>query len=440
MKGRSLLWLVVAALVAVAVMVVISLTRDAPWQGSGHHLKVFANLPVNEVTQIRVVGPNATLTVARKADRWRVAERSDYPAAFSKVRDLLRTLWDLKAVRELQVGPSQFDRLQISPPAKGGGTQVELTDAQGKSLGGLIIGKPLAGSQDDAGGAAPGRFVYQPADKDRVYVVSEGFYDLEPVEVSNWLDHDFIAGGDLDKVVRETASNNPGWTVVRPSGKGDWSFADGSPGEKVKPEAGNLLGHFSPSFTDVRPAGAPTSETGLDQPVRADLHTTDGFTYKLYFGKTGPDNARFLKVEVAAQLPPEPPQQPEEKKAGNDEPVKKAGDLKARLEREKACENWVYLVPASTVETLLKPRGELEARPKPALGGAPPPAMPDHPNVNPNQAELPVTGINPGPSPSMPDLPGPMPNRSEARTPPGSTAAPTEVPSPVPAPTPPGSP
>ena len=180
MNRRNLWLLIAAAVVAVIAIFIYNANRNARWEAEHREVKVLPDLAVNEVTQIHITAPNAALTVARKDDLWRVTERNDYPADFSKIRDLLRTMWELKAVRQVEVGPSQFDRLQISPPGKGAGsgTQVELAGQGGKTLGALVIGKALQ-SEPEPGIPAPGgRFVYNPANKDHAYVVAESFYGL----------------------------------------------------------------------------------------------------------------------------------------------------------------------------------------------------------------------------------------------------------------------
>jgi hypothetical protein len=225
--NRRNLWLLIAvAVVAVIAIVFYDANRNARWEGEHRELRVLPDLAVNDVTQIHVTAPNAALTVARKDDLWRLAERNDYPADFSKVRDLLRSLWELKAVREVEVGPSQFDRLQISPPGKGAGsgTQVELTGQGGKALGTLVIGKAVQGEPETGVAAPSGRFVYNPANKDHAYVVSDSFYGLEPLPVNQWLDKTFISAGEVDKVVREDAPGNPGWAIARPDPKGPRGF------------------------------------------------------------------------------------------------------------------------------------------------------------------------------------------------------------------------
>jgi hypothetical protein len=445
MKRRNLALLIAAAIVAVVVIVIYNANRNARWEAAHREVKVLPDLAVNDVTQIHVTAPSATLTVARKQDLWRVAERYDYPADFAKVRDLLRTLWELKAVREVEVGPSQFDRLQISPPGKGAGsgTQIDLAGQAGKTLATLVIGKTLQGQAEEAPGIPGGRFVYNPANKDHAYVVSEAFYGLEPLQVNQWLNKAFITGDDVDKVVREDAPGNPGWTIARLDPKGPWVFVPDVNGEKVKEEPANLLSHFSPTFTDVRPPDAPAAETGLDQPVRAQLHTTDGFTYKLAIGKPGPEKTRYLTVQVDAQLPaartPEPNEKPEDKKTKDDEFNKHLGELRERLEREKKFAGWVYEVPEYSLENLLKPRADLVSKAAPApRPAAPAPATP---------AAVPSVTVPPAPTPTstppaapVPVVPAPtplatapVPAATAPVAPPPATTAPTPV---MPAPTP----
>jgi hypothetical protein len=438
MNRRNLWLLIAAAVVAVIATFIYNANRNARWEAEHREVKVLPDLAVNEVTQIRITAPNAALTVARKDDLWRVAERNDYPADFSKVRDLLRTLWELKAVREVQIGPSQFERLQISPPGKGAGsgTQVEVAGQGGKILGTLIIGKALQ-AEPEVGVAAPsGRFVYNPANKEHAYVVADLFYGLEPLQVNQWLDKTFINAGEVDKVVREDAPSNPGWTIARPDPKGPWVFVPETNGEKVKEEPANLLSHFSPTFMDVRPPDTPAAETGLGQPVRAKLHTTDGFTYKLAIGKPGPDKTRYLTVQVDAQLPasrtPDPNEKPEDKKAKDDEFNKHLGELRERLEREKKFAGWVYEVPEFSVENLLKPRADLVNKPAPTPTPATPPAAPVPAVVPPTPPPVPAP---PAPTPTPAATPPTAVPAEAVPTPSPSTTVPAPVPE-IPPPTP----
>ena len=44
----------------------------------------------------------------------------------TKIRDLIKTLWELKAGQEMQVGPSQLGRLKVIAPGQGTETGIEI--------------------------------------------------------------------------------------------------------------------------------------------------------------------------------------------------------------------------------------------------------------------------------------------------------------------------
>ena len=151
--------------------------QSAKWSDSKTDRTIFQNLPVNDITKIQIRSGPASVTLEKKGDEWGVAERDDYPADFAKIRDLIKTLWELKAGQEMQVGPSQLGRLKVTAPGQGpeSGIEIDLKGEKESQIASLIIGKSVDQSNAAAGAAATGRFVYNPAVKDRVYLVSESF-------------------------------------------------------------------------------------------------------------------------------------------------------------------------------------------------------------------------------------------------------------------------
>jgi hypothetical protein len=77
-----------------------------------------------------------------------------------------------------------------------------------------------------------------------------------------------------------------------------------------------------------------------------------------------------MQVKVAAELQtartPEPGEKPQDKTKRDEEFAKKQADLKQRLEKEKKYEQWIYIVPDYNVETFLKRRDEIVAKPSPS--------------------------------------------------------------------------
>jgi hypothetical protein len=406
MKKNQLLLLLALAIVLGIAGIYFQFSRSAGWNDAKTDRRIFQNLPINDIVKIQIHSTSATVTLEKKQNKWGVAERNDYPADFDKIRDLTRTLWQLKAAREMEIGPSQFERLHISAQGQGRGSGVEI-DLKGEnetSIATLLLGKTMEQGEDATRG---GRFVYNPSTKDRVYLVSETFANIEPIVLGSWLDKSFIAPSEILEIDQSPWSNNQGWKVVRDTPKGEWKLQDAQNGENLDKSFAQAVGNFAPSFVDLRPASVSNDETGLGEPFRIQLKTFDGFKYDFSIGKTGPDKTRFVKFQVSAQInptrAPEPNESPEDKKKKDQEFEKRIADLRQRLEKEKQFEQWVYLVSDWSLEQLLKRRDEVISKP------SPPPAPSTTPAPEPltQPSPSPASSTTPAPEPSVRPSPSP---------------------------------
>jgi hypothetical protein len=383
MKKNHLLILLVVAIVAGSAGIYFQTSRSAGWGEARTDRTILQNLPINDITKVQLRSGAATVTLEKKGDEWRVAERDDYPADFTKIRDLIKTLWQLKAGQEMQVGPSQLGRLKVIAPGQGdsAGIEISLKGEKDKQFASLIIGKSVESSDSAPGPAPAGRFVYNPAVKDRVYLVSESFFSVDPVSVGSWLDKTFITPGEIKEVDQAAWSNNPGWKVVRKDAKADWQLEGLQSGESLDKPFTQSLSTFAPSFVDVRSGSASSDGLGKD-PFEVGIKTFDGFNYDFLIGSEGPDKTRYVKLSVNADLPsartPEPNESADDKKKKDEEFGKKIAALKERLDKEKRFEKWLYLVPDWNLEQILKRRDEIVAKPKPAP--SPPPASASTPS------------------------------------------------------------
>jgi hypothetical protein len=448
MRKNRLLLLLAVAVVAGLAGIYFQVAQSSKWNDSKTDRTIFQNLPVNDISQIQIRSGSASVTLEKKEDEWRVAERDDYPADFAKIRDLIKTLWELKAGQEMQVGPSQLGRLKVTAPGQSpeSGIEIDLKGAKESQIASLIIGKSADQSNAAAVAATTGRFVYNPAVKDRVYLVSESFSSVDPVSVGSWLDKTFIAPGELKEVDQAAWSNNPGWKVTRKDAKGDWQLEDPQSGESLDKSFSQSLSSFALSFVDVRPPTVSPDETGLRDPFKISIKTFDGFTYDFLLGKDGPDKTRYLRLNVSADLPSVRPADPDEKaddkKKKDQEFDQKNAGLKERLEKEKRLEKWVYLVPDWHLEQLLKRLNEIvsKASPSPGPASAPLPELPSTllPNPGALPAEQPTTTPSPSPvgaqptetvvTPTPTPIPSSLPSASVA---PSGSASPDPTPSPI---------
>jgi hypothetical protein len=453
MKRQQVYLLLGAALVLAIAGTIFQLVRSSGWKGQATDLEPFANLPVNSVTKLVLKSAKETTTLQKVGDIWTVAERNGFPADFSKIRELMTSLWEFKVVRQLDIGPSQFGRLNIVAPGQGdhSGVQLDLIDNAGKSVKTLILGKGFGGGEssgddDEENSSGTGRFVYDPSQKDKVYLTSETF---ETVDASpkNWLDKDFIKTDSVKDVVRASSPDGEGWEISKKDAKAAWDLVDAKPGETLNPQAVASLGTFSPGFQDVKPANAPDSETGLNKPVTVNLATFDGFKYALEIGGAGPDETRFFRFKVSADLPSkrtaEPNESPDDKKKKDDEFNKNQEALKARLAAEQKLQSWVFEVENYSVETFLKPRKDLlkQASPTPApkpaanTGVLQKPSLPLPLAATPTPAVSPASVV-PSPSPQSSATPETTPTSETPETTPSpeASSSPETVPSSSPSP------
>jgi hypothetical protein len=89
MKKNHLLLLLAVAVLAGLAGIYFQVAQSSKWSDSKTDRTIFQNLPVNDISQIQIRSGPASVTLEKKQDEWRVAERDDYPADFAKIRDLI---------------------------------------------------------------------------------------------------------------------------------------------------------------------------------------------------------------------------------------------------------------------------------------------------------------------------------------------------------------
>jgi uncharacterized protein DUF4340 len=405
MKRKQAYLLLAIALALVVAGTIFQMRQSSTWKGATSDRQIYPNLAVNDVTKVHVQTGKDNLTLQTSGDTWQVAERYGYPADFAKIRELLRSIWDLKYVRVLEIGPSQLGRLQLLPPGPGdqSGTEIDLVGTRDKKIATLILGKKPSGTESALGS---GRFASNPDQKDQVYLIDETFPSLDPLNPSTWLNKQFIDTQKLRSVVRSNVGNAPGWKVSRKDEHADWELQDGAANESLEKENTNPLSSLSISLQDVRPENAPVSETGLQQPLVVELETFDGFHYRLEIGGAGPEQTHFLHVKVSADLPqartPAANEPADEKTKKNDEFNKQLEQWKARLANEQKLEHWVFLVSDWSLEPLMKARTDFVKKVEPsptaqASASIPTAASPTPAAASPTPTDTPRVYLSPSP-------------------------------------------
>lgn len=416
MNRKQLLILIVVGVIVGAIGIAVKNKQRSAYVAtdttSGQ--KVLPNFPLNEVAQLRVKQAAGEVNLVRTNETWLVQERWGYPANFSEVSTLLRKIWELKPMEGVQVGPSQFARLELVQPSEGGstntGTLIEFKDSKGGAMKGLLLGKKHTRNSGEespfgGGGSFPvGRYVMVPDAQPKVWLVSETFNEVEP-KPENWLDKEFFKVEKTKSVSVTYPEETNSWTLARETETGEWKLQNPAESEQLDTSKASSLNYAlnSPSFNDIAAPDLKPEDTGLDKPIVAKLETFDGFVYTLNVSsKTNAENL-YLKVNVAGNFATERTAVPDEKpedKAKLDQEFKDALTKKQeKLKNEQRFANWTYLVSKWTVDSLLKPRKDLLADKKPDAAAAPaaPVRDPSEPPVDLLPPELKNAPIPPTP-------------------------------------------
>ena len=333
--------------------------------------KLFPKLPVNEVAQIQIKQSASELNLAKKNDLWRVQERNDYPADFSKISDFLVKAGELKIAQSEEIGPSQFAKLELVDPSKKGadsGTLLALKDNGGKTIQSAILGKKhmrksTRPTQFGDEGFPDGRYILLPNDSKNVFLISDSLSDIE-AKPENWLNKDFFKVEKVRAVSLTSTNATNSWKLTRETESGVWKLTDSKPTENLDTNkvSGIANSISSPNFVDVVTNPKP-EQTGLDKPLVVTLETFDDFTYALKLGnKSGEENYHFT-MAVSANLPKErgagKDEKPEDKTKLDKEFADKNKQLEEKLKNEKQFEKWTYLVAKWPFDPLLKDRAQL---------------------------------------------------------------------------------
>lgn len=287
-------------------------------------------LKAADVAGIRIVEPDATLTLQRKDDGWVLAERGGFPANLAAVRDFVLKAIELKAGQSEPLDEKDRARLNVDRS----GTQVEFLGADGKPLARMIVGKKYFKRNPDDPEKAPGdgRFVLLPEAPARVHVVADPLAQAN-AKSRTWIDRNAFK---VEKVgiLEVRFPDGAGWRIERSGDNADWTLAGGAPaGQKLDIARANAASYML-SQLELADVAAPAlagkpAETGLDKPTVIRATTLGGATYDIKVGKPMGEDY-FVSFQSSA------------------------ADA-----REKLLMQHVLLVPKSKLEDTLKKRPEM---------------------------------------------------------------------------------
>lgn len=181
---------------------------------------------------------------------WVLPGRDFYPASFATVRQMLNALAQLRTVEPKTARPEWHARVKLDAPPGGGGTEIRLSDAHGKTLAALIVGAEDETVIDGV------RLFVRRADDAQSWLAQ--MPAPPPLRLDQWMEHDLIA---IDRARIQSAAftpqTGPGFTLRRADGAETFQLLAAPKGRSRLPEqieaAATALAGFA--FDDVRPGG-----------------------------------------------------------------------------------------------------------------------------------------------------------------------------------------
>jgi hypothetical protein len=258
---------------------------------------VFASLlaHANNVQSVTVASISGKVTIARKGDGWGLAEKDNYPVAADKLRQLVAGLADLRLLEAKTDQPDRHARLEVEDiTAKDAKSkQVTLTDADGKPLAALIVGKQNYTS--DLNGLR-GIYVRKPGEVQAW--LAQGSVDL-PTAAVDWVDRTVVDIGE-DKIqhLQFEPTGAPAVTVSKADKSApDYTLAPLPEGKSADPDAVKRLteAFTAVSLDDVR------ADKDTDKAVKAgavEAATFDGLTLKAEL--LAMDGGTWLRLKASA--------------------------------------------------------------------------------------------------------------------------------------------
>jgi len=293
--------------------------------------ELFKGLKAADIAAIRIAEPKATLTLQRKEERWVIAERAEFPADLSKVRELVVKAIGLKVGQSEPLGEKDRARLNLDAS----GTRVEFNGADGKPLGTLIVGKKYFKREVESPDKAipDGRFVALPGEAGTAYLVGDALTQAT-TKSAEWIDRTSFQVEKV-KTLEVRYPDGGGWRLERSADNAEWKLAGTKPGEKLDVSRANAASYSLQllELADVAAKDAPG--TGLDKAVAVDATTLEGASYAIKVGKLAGDN--YYVTFSASGIKPD------------------AKDA----ERAKLQSQHVLLIPKSKLEDTLRKRSDL---------------------------------------------------------------------------------
>ncbi len=338
---------------------------------------VLPGLDVNQAAAIRITDPAGTLELRQQNGLWRVVQRDQYRANFTLLSALLRDVAELKAVRAITAGPSQFARLGLAAAAdQAAPATLLILNAAGQPLAELRLGKLY--HQDDAADSAAaassmmtapgdnpagGRFLLLPK-TGAVVLVAQSLANVTSTPM-DWVDHDFVKLNEL-KHATLTEAGQPRWEVSRHQSSAPLTLVGLGKDETADAAKLSAIGSALSwlSFAEIAPTTLTPAAAGLDAARMFTATDFDGNQATLTIGKDADAGRLYVTATVAEAGPkaraPGQDEQPGDRQQLDDALAKQqAAHQRQVAELQERLHGRIFLVEKTLLDAILRQRAEL---------------------------------------------------------------------------------
>lgn len=155
MNTRSLGILIGLTVVVIVLAAVFQTSRQSAVQSKNDQTKLFPELlpAINDVATVHVQRKDGEATLKRSGEAWGLVEKDGYSVDLEPMRKALLAVADMTRIEAKTSDPARYATLGVQDPDADASTStlVTLSDASGKELAKLIVGKPHQGKAGTAG-------------------------------------------------------------------------------------------------------------------------------------------------------------------------------------------------------------------------------------------------------------------------------------------------
>jgi hypothetical protein len=344
MRRTSFLTLLAVTVIAVVVAILVQPSGQAAHiAGAGVPVNPQLAKAINSAARITIASHEQTFTVERVKDGWALKEKGGYAVDPDAVKKLLVSLSEMKAEAPKTAKPDLYGRIEVRDIKNKDSESrlITVTDAKGKTLAKLILGK----SHGPRAGTGPGSTYYRmPGAKQAWLARGRVDVDADPVK---WLKRKIAdIGADRFRSIDVTSDGKTVVVAREGVGKGMKLKTEPLPDGMV-PKKDGSVGALASAFADLEFDDVkPITKVDFDKNLvsTAEYRSFDGLVLKVKVAKAGKDEywvAIEPTIDESAIVKPEGEAAKKVKLKTLDEVKKERAAIEAHVK------GWAFKLPST---------------------------------------------------------------------------------------------